>query len=183
MTKPEKGILLIANPFLKDPNFIRTVVMICDHEEGGSFGLTLNKRLDIGLKDVMPDVVQSDIPLYMGGPVQPDTLHFVHQYPELIPDSIEILNGVYWGGNFESLKIHLNNNDFKPEKIKFFIGYSGWGEGQLDMELKEDSWLTVKATKKLIFDVEPQEVWKESLREMGGEYEMLINYPLDPQLN
>ncbi len=183
MTKPEKGILLIANPFLKDPNFVRTVVLICDHEEGGSFGLSLNRRLDMRLKDILPDATDSELPVYLGGPVQPDTLHFIHQYPDLLPGSIEILPDVFWGGNFESLKIHLKNGSFDPKKIKFFIGYSGWSGGQLDMELKEDSWLTVKSTASLILKTEPGEVWKESLREMGGEYEMLINYPLDPQLN
>lgn len=183
MTTPDKGILLIANPFLKDPNFLRTVVLICNHEKEGSYGLTLSKKLPLTLADVLPDITQSPLPVYLGGPVQPDTLHFVHAYPDLIGDGIQISEKVYCGGNFESLKIHLGNNSLKADKIKFFLGYSGWTENQLEMELLEDSWLTVASTPRLIFDIVAPEVWKESLREMGGKYEMLINYPLDPQLN
>lgn len=183
MTQPDKGILLIANPFLKDPNFARTVVLICNHLEQGSFGLALNKSLPLTLADVLPDITDEKIPVFLGGPVQPDTLHFVHEYPDLIGDGVEISNGIFWGGNFESLKIHLKNNSLNRNKIKFFLGYSGWSENQLDLEMHEDSWLTVSATQKIIFQTDPDEVWKESLKELGGEYEMMINYPLDPQLN
>lgn len=174
---------MIANPFLKDPNFLRTVVLICNHEDEGTFGLTLNKKLPLTLTEILPDVTDSTLPVYLGGPVQPDTLHFLHQYPDLLGEGLDLGNNVFCGGNFESLKIHLNNNSLDPDKIKFYIGYSGWGEGQLDSELQGDSWLTVNSTDRLIFRVDAEDVWKESLKEKGGKYEMLINYPLDPQLN
>lgn len=183
MTTTEKGILLIANPFLKDANFLRTVVLICNHEEQGTFGLTLNKRLPLTLAEILPEVTNSSLPVYLGGPVQPDTLHFLHQYPDLIGDGIEVGNNVFCGGNFESLKVLLAGNRLDPDKVKFFLGYSGWSEGQLDTELQEDSWLTVASSQRLIFQVEPEDIWKESLKEKGGQYELLINYPLDPQLN
>lgn len=183
MTAPDKGVLLIANPFLKDPNFLRTVVLICNHEQEGTYGLTLNKKLPITLGEIIPEITHSDIPVHLGGPVQPDTLHFLHQYPELIGDGLDIGNNIYCGGNFESLKIHLNNNSLEPSKIKFFLGYSGWSENQLEVELFEDSWLTVLSTRRLIFEVNTEEIWKESIREMGGQYEAMINYPIDPQFN
>ena len=183
MISPSKGTLLIANPFLKDPNFSRTVIFLCEHTEEGSFGFVLNKKFPKSLEELVPDLSVMDFPVYQGGPVQRDALHFLHQYPQLINGGEKVMENVYWGGNFESLLINLKNNDINKEHIRFFIGYSGWSEGQLNGELKEESWLTVKATRKLIFDTRPEDVWKNSLKQLGGDYEMMINFPIDPQLN
>jgi putative transcriptional regulator len=183
MISLSKGILLIANPFLKDPNFSRTVIFLCEHIQEGSFGFVLNKKFAQSLNELLPDLVDVDFPVYMGGPVQGDTLHFLHQYPELISGGEEVADGIYWGGNFESLLIHLKNNEISQEKIRFFIGYSGWTQGQLDFEMKEESWLTVKPTRKLIFETTPANVWKDALTHLGGNYKMMINFPLDPQFN
>ncbi|MEO8721429.1 MAG: YqgE/AlgH family protein [Ginsengibacter sp.] len=183
MISPAKGILLIANPFLKDPNFSRTVILICENREEGTFGFVLNKTFPKNLDELIPDVTIPNLNVYFGGPVQPDSLHFVHEYPELIIGGEEIFDGVYWGGNFESLKIRLKNNDISSDKIRFFIGYSGWTKGQLSQEMQENNWLTVKATRKLIFGTSASEIWKESLKQLGGDYRMMINYPIDPQLN
>ena len=183
MIAPAKGILLIANPFLKDPNFVRTVIFVCDHLPEGTFGFVLNKQFPKNLNELSPEFENINFPVYQGGPVQGDTLHFLHQYPNLISGGDEVLEKVYWGGNFESLQIHLKNDDIDPQKIRFFVGYSGWTEGQLDYELQEGSWLTVEATRKLIFDTPPENIWKESLKHLGGNYETMINYPLDPQFN
>lgn len=183
MITPSRGTLLIANPFLKDPNFSRTVIFLCEHSDEGSFGFILNKRFPKSLSELLPEANISDMPVYQGGPVQKETLHFLHQYPNLISGGQEVLNDIYWGGNFESLLINLRNNDLNKARIRFFIGYSGWSEGQLNDEMKEESWLTVKATRKLIFGTEPEDVWKNSLKQLGGNYEMMINFPIDPQLN
>ncbi len=183
MISPSKGILLIANPFLKDPNFSRTVIFLCEHQKEGSFGFVLNKLFPKALNELLPDLVDVNFPVYQGGPVQGDTLHFLHQYPDLISGGEEVSRGIFWGGNFESLLIHLKNNEIRPEKIRFFIGYSGWTEGQLDFEMKEESWVTATSTRKLIFGTKPEEVWKDSLKHLGGDYKMMINFPLDPQLN
>ncbi len=183
MISPVKGTLLIANPFLKDPNFSRTVIFLCENMKEGTFGFVLNKQFSKTLDELIPDLEMPAFPVYSGGPVQPDSLHFLHQYPDLISGGVEVFDGVYWGGNFESLQIHLRNNDISSDKIRFFIGYSGWTEGQLDMEMKEDSWITVKATRKLIFETSATETWKESLNVLGGDYKMMANYPIDPQLN
>jgi len=183
MISPEKGTLLIANPFLKDPNFSRTVIFLCENLKEGTFGFVLNKQFAKTLDELIPDLEMPAFPVYSGGPVQPDSLHFLHQYPDLISGGVEVADGIYWGGNFESLQIHLKNNDISNDKIRFFIGYSGWTEGQLDMEMKEDSWITVKGTRKLIFETSAEETWKESLNVLGGDYKMMANYPIDPQLN
>lgn len=183
MISPDKGTLLIANPFLKDPNFLRTVIFLCENVKEGTFGLVLNKQFDQTLNQLLPDLEMPPFPVYSGGPVQMDTLHFLHQYPDLIGGGIEVFNGVYWGGNFESLQIYLKNNNISKNKIRFFVGYSGWTEGQLDMEMKEDSWITAKATRELIFETSAADAWRESLNMLGGDYKMMANYPIDPQLN
>lgn len=183
MISPQKGSLLIANPFLKDPNFSRTVIFLCENLPEGTFGFVLNKKIPKGLNEILPDLDMPDLPVYLGGPVQPDSLHFLHQYPELISGGEEVMDGIYWGGNFETLQILLKNDDISPDKIRFFIGYSGWSEGQLADEMKAESWLTVKATRKLVFQTKAEETWKESLNYLGGDYRMMINFPIDPQLN
>ena len=183
MIEPASGILLIAEPFLKDPNFLRTVVFLCEHKEEGSFGFVLNRLFENTLDELIPELAGHKIPVYYGGPVQLNSVHFLHQYPELIPGGQEVLKGVYWGGDFDLLTEMLKEGSVDPKKIRFFIGYSGWGEGQLKNELTEKTWLTVKANKKLVFHPRYKEIWKESLLHLGGEYGQIINYPIDPQLN
>lgn len=183
MIDPGAGILLIADPFLKDPNFLRTVVFLCEHKEEGSFGFVLNRPFTNTIDELIPELQEHKLPVFYGGPVQQDTIHFLHQYPEDIPGGQEILKGVYWGGDFDRMVELIRSNSLDPARIRFYIGYSGWGSGQLDDELKEKSWLTVKATRKLVFHHNFEEIWKESLKLLGGDYEMMINFPIDPQLN
>ncbi len=183
MIAPAPGILLIADPFLKDPHFMRTVVFICEHQEEGSFGFVLNKQFEQTMDELITSFEGFPIPVYYGGPVQMDTIHFLHQYPELIPGGQEVMKGVYWGGDFEMLTNLVKNNAIDLSKIRFFLGYSGWSSGQLGDEMKEKTWLTVSATRNLIFHQQPDEVWKDSLKHLGGDYEMMINFPIDPQLN
>ncbi|MEZ5028193.1 MAG: YqgE/AlgH family protein [Ferruginibacter sp.] len=183
MVDPAAGILLIADPFLKDPNFIRTVILLCEHQQEGSLGFVINKQIEQTLDELISDLEGFKLPVYYGGPVQMNTIHFLHQYPQLIPDSVKVNNEIYWGGNFESVTALLKNNSIDPKKIKFFIGYSGWGYNQLNGELKEKSWLTVSASQTLVFNTHYNEIWKNSLQKLGGQYKMMINYPIDPQLN
>lgn len=174
---------MIAEPFLKDPNFMRTVIFLCDHQEEGSFGFVINKAFSHTLDELVSDITDLKIPVFYGGPVQMDTIHFLHQCPDKIPGSYEVLDGIYWGGDFETAVTLLRNGEINMEKIRFFIGYSGWGGGQLNDELKEKSWLTAPATRKLVFHRNTDEIWKDALKHLGGDYEMMANFPVDPQLN
>ncbi len=183
MMDPAPGILLIADPFLKDPNFSRTVVFLCEHQDAGTFGFVLNREFKYRLHELVSSAEDLELPVYYGGPVQKDTIHFLHQYPSDIPGSTEILNGIYWGGDFETAIALLKSGKAESSKIRFFIGYSGWGEGQLTEELKEKSWLLAEATRKIVFPITTTETWKDAIRLLGGDYEMLINFPSDPQLN
>ncbi|MGB3004982.1 MAG: YqgE/AlgH family protein [Chitinophagaceae bacterium] len=183
MIDPAPGILLIADPFLKDPNFLRTVVFLCEHKEEGSFGFVLNRQYENSLDELIPELEGHKIPVYYGGPVQIDSIHFLHQYPNEIPGGQEVIKGVYWGGDFEAVIDLIKSKEIDINKIRFYIGYSGWGEEQLNVEMIEKTWLTVKATRKLIFHNDHTEIWKDSLRQLGGEYKMMVNFPIDPQLN
>lgn len=184
MITPQPGALLIADPFLKDPNFLRTVVLICRHGgEDGSFGFTLNRLYELSLGELLPEMEGFEFPVYVGGPVQMDSLHYIHQYPEYFDDCEKIENNIYWGGDFDKLKSLIKDKVIDTAKIKFFIGYSGWSEGQLDAEMQESSWLTVKGSAQLVFNTPLGDIWKASLLQLGGKYEKLVHYPTDPQLN
>ena len=183
MVEPAAGVLLIADPFLKDPNFMRTVVFLTEHRDDGTIGFVINRQYENTLDELLPEVEGHPIPVYYGGPVQMNTIHFLHSRPDLVPDGVEIMTGVFWGGDFDAVMLHLKDGSLDPNDIRFFIGYSGWGNGQLDGEMTEKTWLTVEATNSLVFHPNAEEIWKDSLKHLGGDYEMMINFPIDPQLN
>ncbi len=181
--KPEKGRLLISEPYLPDPNFERTIILLCENNEEGSFGFVLNKPSLARVSDVMDDIKGYEAAAMVGGPVQQDTLHYIHRFPAL-EDSIEISRGIFWGGNFEKLLFLLDTKQMAHNDIKFFLGYSGWTAGQLEEELKQDSWIVSDlVNEELIFDTAPDSMWKKTLTIMGGRYSVFSNYPKDPRLN
>jgi len=177
------GTLLISDPFLKDPNFARTVVLLCEHRQEGSFGFVLNKSFNQELGDLIKDAEGLRFPVFDGGPVQKDTLHFLHQRPDQISGGIEVIDGIFWGGDFEEVLSLLKEKKLDKNDIRFFLGYSGWGEGQLSGELNEKSWITREADKRFVFNMSTPQIWKAALKDLGGEYSQMINYPTDPQLN
>ena len=128
---PKKGCLLIAEPtILNDMSFNRSVILLTEHSEDGSVGFILNKPLAYSINDLIPEI-DTNFVIYNGGPVEQDNLYFLHNVPELIPDSIEISYGLYWGGNFETTKELINAGKLSKENIRFFLGYSGWETNQL----------------------------------------------------
>ena len=180
---PGKGRLLISEPFLPDPNFERTVVLLCEHNEDGSFGFVLNKLSMLTLEDIMNDIDNFPQPVHVGGPVQQDTLHFIHKAAYL-EGGVALGNGLYWGGNFEQLLHLIENSQADTHDFKFFIGYSGWSSGQLEQELDANSWIvTPEATAELVFDEDVEALWKRVLQGLGGRYNVYSNYPIDPRLN
>ena len=176
------GSLLIAEPFLSDTNFERSVVLICEHSEEGTFGLVLNQATNLTLSDVLDDTY-AELPLFTGGPVQQNTLHFVHRRPDLIDDSVEVMDGLYWSGDFEQVKQAVNLGTLKNEDIRFFIGYSGWSEGQLASELEAKSWIVARTDTAFLFDTPADQFWRGILKRMGGEFKAIAHYPVDPRLN
>jgi putative transcriptional regulator len=181
---PKRGDLLISEPFLPDPNFERTVILVCEHNEEGTFGLVLNKATDITLNDVMEEDFAFLGKLNLGGPVEHNTLHFLHRTDNTIDGAVELSDKLNWGGEFESIKLLIETGRIEESDIKFFIGYSGWGAGQLREELDRQSWfLMPNASSRQVFDMDADDLWKSVLNEMGGKYKVFSNYPSDPRLN
>lgn len=181
---PRRGDLLISEPFLPDPNFERTVILVCENNEDGAIGFILNKPSRVSLGDMFEEFDPFDKKMLVGGPVQQDSMHFLHRSLLNIEDGTKIGEGIYWGGNFEQLKILVQNNMVGSNDVLYFLGYSGWAPGQLDEELNENSWIvSPSATANQVFDLDPELLWREVLKKMGGRYRMFSNYPTDPRLN
>ena len=142
--KLEKGHLLIAEPsIIGDLSFNRSVILLADHTAEGSVGFILNKPLKYTIKDLLPEV-ESNFKIYNGGPVEQDNLYFIHNVPDLIPNSIEISKGIFWGGDFEFTKELINTGVIKKKNIRFFLGYTGWDSEQLENEMQANSWILIK---------------------------------------
>lgn len=181
--KPQKGRLLIAEPsILNDNSFKRAIILLTEHSEASSVGFILNRPLHYTLSDLVPDI-NCDFTVYQGGPVEQDNLYFIHKVPDLLPNSVEVTDGIYWGGNFNYLKEHLNNHKIKPSDIRFFLGYSGWEPTQLDNELNTNSWFISKNKYPNILAINNKTFWKNQLLKKGGEYKIWANAPSDVQLN
>lgn len=182
--QPENGCLIVSEPFMMDPNFKRSVVLLTEYEEAGAIGFILNQRSDLLLNELISDLGETDFPVFIGGPVANDTLHFVHSCYDKINSGIEIREGVYWGGNFETLRILLNTNQLNHDEIKFFIGYSGWSPGQLADEISHNSWLvTDKFNPEVLFVEDEENLWKEVVIGLGPKYAHIANFPENPQWN
>jgi len=181
--KPEPGKLLIAEPFLDDPYFKRSVVLLTEHNENGTIGFILNKPIEIKLKDAVGELPPIDSNIHLGGPVARETLHFLHTEGDLIDGSIEIMKGLFWGGNFETLKKLIELDKIKPEAVKFFVGYSGWEAKQLDKELELNSWIVLDGSVSDIMKRNTANLWKDILKDMGKEFAVIAEFPTDPTLN
>lgn len=182
--KLKKGTLLIAEPsIIGDLSFNRSVILLADHNNEGSVGFIMNKPLEYTLNDLIPEI-NSNFTVYNGGPVEQDNLYFIHNIPELIPNSIEISNGIFWGGDFETTKTLINNNEIKKHNIRFFLGYSGWESNQLENEMLASSWIVIKNNHgHKILKKSVNDFWKEKIIELGGDYLLWSNAPENPILN
>tara|TARA_B000000475_G_scaffold173145_1_gene139235 strand:- start:276 stop:851 length:576 start_codon:yes stop_codon:yes gene_type:complete len=179
--KVTKGSLILSQPLMKDLNFERSIILICEHNSDGSFGYKLNDKLS-------PDSVTSDLNqiikenLYIGGPVENSYLNFIHNSDQ-IKDSVKITDNIYLGGELDSVLEGVENNisDFK---LKFFSGYSGWSPKQLDKEIEENSWIVINEyISNFIFDEIDEKFWTSFLSDKGGKHKIFSNYPKDPSLN
>ena len=182
--KLEKGHLLIAEPsIIGDLSFNISVILLADHTSEGSVGFILNKPLKYTIKDLLPEI-ESNFKIYNGGPVEQDNLYFIHNIPDLIPNSIEISNGIFWGGDFEFTKELINTGVIKKKNIRFFLGYTGWDSEQLENEMQANSWILIKNTyQNKILGKASVHFWKEKILELGGDYLIWSNAPENPIMN
>ena len=181
---PEKGKILISEPFLQDAYFQRSVVLLVEHNINGSMGFVLNKKTGLWVNDYFGGLENAQrMPIYLGGPVSSDHLYFIHSLGNIIPGSLQIADNLFFDGDFESLNYYILSGQPVNGKIKFFLGYSGWTENQLDGEIDKNSWLVGKSSGRNIMLAEGESFWKHSVELIGGSYLTWINYPKDPILN
>jgi putative transcriptional regulator len=178
-----KGQLLLDAGELGGSFFARTVVLICQHDADGAFGLVLNRSTDKKFREVitseLPESLK-DEPLYVGGPVQPGAMSYLHS-DAFLPDA-NVMTGLSLGHSLDEL-VELGGGYSPTRKLRTFAGYAGWAPGQLESEMKRQAWLTHPATLDLVFDPEPSTLWRKILRSKGWKYRILAEMPDDPSMN
>jgi len=180
--KPARGKILISEPFLLDYFFKRSVILLAEHNEEGSFGIIINKPIETRLNEVLKDFTDLDIPIYLGGPVKTDSIFFIHT-KENVGKSLKIIDGLYWGGDIDTIREMLEMRMIKENEIRFFIGYAGWNPKQLDREIREKSWVLSHTTVDEIINKQPEKLWPGYLKSMGSDYAIWANFPADPSFN
>ncbi len=181
--KPRKGRVLLSEPLMGDYYFGRSVVLLAEHNEEGSFGLIVNKTVDTKFNEILPDFPEFDSQLFLGGPVETNRLFILHTLGDKISDSIEIIKGLYWGGNLDDIKEMISLNLVNSKNIRFFIGYSGWSAGQLENELKRNSWVITRATSEKIFTKSPENLWDDLVKKLVDDYRYWKKLPKNPMYN
>jgi len=180
--KPLAGRILISAPFLGDI-FKRSVILLTEHNEEGSVGFILNKPTEFKLHEVLDDFPEFDAKVFLGGPVQQNSLNFIHKAGNILEGGYEISTGIYWNGNFEMLKVLIENGNLDPDDFRFFLGYSGWSPDQLKDEIRKNSWYLNDPSKEILFDNVSEKLWSTILKSMGKEYSIISTFPEDPSVN
>ncbi len=174
----KKGSLLIAEPFMLDPNFKRSVILVCDHHPDGSFGFILNKPLKMNVADLVVSFPEFDSEAYYGGPVQTNSLHYIHTLGDLLPDGQEVLPGLFWGGDYEQLKFLIGSGLVQPNQIRFFVGYAGWDAMQLQEEMQSGSWILAPGDVNYVFSRRTKNsLWTRALANLGDHYAVIGQMP------
>lgn len=182
--KPQTGSILISEPFMFDDHFSRSVVFLCEHNDKGSFGFVLNKYIETPAEDLIPEFNNNQIKISIGGPVDKSNLYFVHTLGDKLENAIPISGDLFIGGDFEQLKEIINKNPQQINRVRFFIGYSGWSPGQLQEEMDEKSWVVVdNIPSDVILDTSNDTLWKSLMKKLGGKFEAMINFPRNPSDN
>ena len=181
--KPEKGRVLIAEPFLEGQYFNRSVILLTEFTDDGAVGFVLNKPVHLPINELLPDLDKFEGDVFVGGPVQNNQIYYLHTVPELIPNSFHVFDNLYWGGDFEILKELVSLKKIEVDQIRFFAGYSGWSAGQLEDEIKENSWLVSSVEISDLMRIDNEDIWKKALSRLGGNYKLWANFPKDERMN
>jgi len=182
----EKGSLLIANPVLPDPNFSRTVILLCDHDDQGSFGLVINRSTQLKAPDLFLNInilKSYNEKIYLGGPVSQSMVFFLCRSPSAAGKLNEVCSGVYLGSNLETLESLYSSLENPEQDIRFYLGYSGWSGGQLAEEMEQNSWLVQRANEQFIFLDSESLIWPKAVNSLGKKYQYLTKAPVNPQWN
>lgn len=181
-TIPAQGRLLLADPFMLNPSFRRSVVLLTEYTPEGSVGFILNRPTDFTFNDIVTGFPEFPSPVFLGGPVEGGTLHFLHTIPDL-DDSYEVSKGVFWGGNLEALQELIKTGSVEPFQTRFFIGYAGWAPNQLEEEVAQKNWIIAPGNSPFVFSKKPSSLWSNVMRSLGEDYAMLVHSPRHPSLN
>lgn len=184
--EPSAGSLLVARPTVDDPYFGRSVILMLSHHPDGSMGLMLNRPLNILVSDVLDEQLQSDVPVYLGGPVETDRMFFVHDLgSDIIPDADELGGGLWVGGDIEAMCRYLNACDDVESHVRFFLGYSGWEPGQLRDELDRGDWVVLEASADVdsVLLTPHEQQWDAMVECFGSRYRLWRNWPVEPSDN
>jgi len=180
----KKGTFLVASPEIYDGIFFRSVVLLCDHSPVGSFGIIINKSLEIEVPEEMlnmEELTNAHIALRAGGPNQPNQVMLLHSCEQESESNLPVCDGVYLGGDMECLQ-EMTSAAETPS-ILLCLGYSGWGAGLLEREFLSGAWFLHPASKEHVFETPPDKMWQTLLREMGGKYKTLSMIPENLELN
>lgn len=179
----KSGRVLLAEPFMQDPYFKRSVVLLCEHHEEGSLGFILNKVIDMKITELITDFPEFDADIFYGGPVQTDTIHYIHNVGQLLDDSQKVADGVFWGGDYEKLKFLISSKLIEPKNIRFFVGYSGWSAGQLGEEMQFGSWVMAEMDTNYVFKSKSDSLWQQVMGNQGNTYSVIAQMPDASNLN
>lgn len=180
--KPKQGILLISEPSLKDFYFRQSVVLLAEHNEDGTFGVIVNKPIEVRLDEVITSFTGYEYKIYLGGPVKTDSIFFIHTVPH-VENSLRIMDGLFWGGDLDRIHDMMKSGRMTENQIRFFLGYSGWNPNQLDREIGEKSWVLSQASVNEVISNHPEQLWSNYLKNMGNDYAIWANFPSDPTQN
>lgn len=180
----EVGKILIAEPFMLDNNFKESVILLCDKQPmDGNVGFILNKPIDMMIYQLVQDFPDVDFPVYYGGPVGHDTIHYIHKLGHILNDSVLVKGDIYWGGNFNQLKALVKQDMVEFNDIKFFVGYSGWSPGQLENEIRMGSWVIDDMDSNYLFKISDNKLWKSSMQNKGDSFGIIAEMKKSISLN
>ncbi|MCD6346907.1 MAG: YqgE/AlgH family protein [Bacteroidales bacterium] len=180
---PDKGKILVSEPFLQDAYFKRSVVLLTEHNEEGSLGFVLNNPIDYEASEILADFPAIDALVGIGGPVRTDTVHYLHCMGDMIPESVHVLGPVFSGGDFEMVRTLIESGELTSENIRFFVGFSSWHPGQLAREISENSWLVTTLDSKSIMTGTDSKLWKKVLLNEDRKYQIWTSYPENHSMN
>lgn len=178
-----EGSLLIAYPLLNDGYFNRSVVYVTSHNDEGSFGFIMNFKTQFKLRDVRPQIMNGNFPIYEGGPVGKDQLFFLHTLGKQITDAHHIKDNIYFGGDFNQMLEMVEHGKVKQNEVRFFVGYSGWDEGQIEREIRAKSWIVNSGDNSDLLLIDQNELWKQKLEEQKQSYGIFARIGFDPSMN
>ena len=180
---PQKGRLLLAEPYIDDPFFKKSVIYLCGHSEEGSFGFVLNNYIDFDFDRVGQEFPSLNTKVSIGGPVQNSNLFFLHTLAHEVRQSMELGQGIFMGGDFDHLQQLVREDKVAKTDVRFFVGYSGWSPNQLEEEIKSNSWIVAPCYLDLLMNTSIDDLWTAVLKKMGKNYARLAELPKDPSLN